>query len=372
MAHSCAPSPLDLPPHRAAQVAGLHYVCDRQPGIRRQKWGRGFTYYDVNGERITDPDPRDRIRALKIPPAWTQVWICPSPLGHLQATGRDAKGRKQYRYHQHWRRIRTQAKFDRVVIFGERLPRLRQQVQRDLTQPRLSRVQVIATVVHLLEITLIRIGNEAYAQTNQSFGLTTLRDRHLALAQSAIRFQFCGKSGVEHDIEIQDAALAKILRHCQELPGHVLFQYRDAQGQCQRVESGDVNAYLQQVMGEGFSAKDFRTWFGTVRAVEALWEQEDCGTAKTADDRDQRIRIAIQQTAQQLGNRPATCKKYYIHPEIWNLYRQGTLLRVLDQFLSDSSSGLSPCEQAIITLLSPRSSSTALSVSNEQCNPQAA
>ena len=378
-------------PRQVAHQAGLRYVSDRQPGLRRQRWGRGFTYFDSTGNRITHPKERARLKALKIPPAWEEVWICPSPKGHLQATGRDSRGRKQYRYHPEWQQIRNLNKFERMIDFGRALPRLRQQLHQHLSDQKpglaLSRRRVLATVVRLLEQTLIRVGNETYARRNQSFGLTTLRQRHVDLEESTIRFSFCGKSGVEHEIELENARLAKILRRCQELPGQELFQYLDAAGERHSIDSGDVNEYLREVMGDCFSAKDFRTWFGTVYAAEALVAIAQAGQATQATQAlssketegsaetprsmpnhsapnhsapnhlapnhsvsdhsmlEQQIREAVVQTAAHLGNRPATCRKYYIHPTVFELYRQGRLLEQFSASHQPSPQKTEPHEQ---------------------------
>ncbi len=351
-------APLQL--RQSARFAGLHYVQDSQPGIKRQRWGRGFTYFDADGQRITDETERDRLKAIKIPPGWTDVWICANPKGHLLATGRDARGRKQYLYHPDWRRLRSQAKYNRMLAFGKKLPQLRKAVRDDINQPGFCRTKIIAIVVQLLEKTLIRIGNEAYAQENQSFGLTTLRDRHVSVHDQHIRFQFPGKSGVDHDIRITHAQLAKTIKRCQELPGHELFQYRDDEGVLQSVDSGDVNDYLQEIMGDRFSAKDFRTWFGTIWALESLIQQEQetpkqklSGTTEAQQElREERIRIAIQQTAEHLGNRPATCKKYYIHPYIFEAYLQGELLPKIVR-PCHSKIELQTLEQGLLMVLEP-------------------
>lgn len=311
-----------MDPLQSAQQAGLRYVTDKMPGIRRRRWGRGFTFLDVQGDRITDPQLRSRLKSLPIPPTWQEVWICPDPRGHLLATGRDARGRKQYRYHPDWNKLRSRVKFERMVPFGESLPQLRQQVKADLNQPRLTQRKVIAAVVQLLQRTLIRIGNSEYAEENGSYGLTTLCNRHVAIERGVIHFEFRGKSGVEHEITLEDNRLAKLICRCQELPGQTLFQYFDESGAIQALDSGQVNDYLHTVLGEAFTAKDFRTWFGTVRAAEWLVEQD---WQPDESQVEAQIQQAINETAKQLGNRPATCKKYYIHPHIFKIFRQGPL-----------------------------------------------
>ncbi|WP_010479359.1 DNA topoisomerase IB [Acaryochloris sp. CCMEE 5410] len=334
-------------PVQSAKAAGLRYTNDNQPGIRRQRVGKGFSYFDVEGSRIPSSPERDRIKALAIPPAWTDVWICPYPQGHLQATGRDAKGRKQYRYHPEWRRLRNQVKFDRLLPFGHALPTLRQQTAAHLQLSGMPREKVLATVVQLLEKTLIRVGNDEYARRNQSFGLTTLRDRHVDVDHSQITFEFRGKSGVEHAISIEDQRLANIIRKCQDIPGYELFQYIDADQQRQTIDSGDVNDYLQWMTGADFTAKDFRTWKGTVLAASNLIEVHDFTSQKQAE---QYVREMIKAVAQQLGNRPATCRKYYIHPGIIDTYIEEKLATLMQQKLSDLSH-LSAAEKGVLSVL---------------------
>lgn len=313
---------------KVARSVGLRYVSDNRPGVRRDSTDDGFLYLDKAGNRIEDPDELDRFKALGIPPAWTEVWICPHANGHLQATGRDAKGRKQYRYHVEWCKVRNQSKFERMARFGASLPQIREQTDRHTKQRGLGREKVLATIVQLLEKTLIRVGNNEYAEKNDSFGLTTLRDDHLEVEGSTLRFSFRGKSGVEHEIEVGDRRLAKIVKHCQDLPGQELFQYYDENGEQQVVDSRDVNAYLQEVTGEDFTAKDFRTWFGT---VYALLELQDVGPATSPTDAKKKITNAIKRAASQLGNRPATCKKYYVHPQIMEAFQTGELFPILEE-----------------------------------------
>jgi DNA topoisomerase I len=338
-------------PVKSAKVAGLRYVSDTSPGIRRQARGQGFSYLGVDGQIIQDPAERQRIEALVIPPAWTDVWICPLPNGHLQATGRDEKGRKQYRYHPLWNEIRGQTKYDRILLFGEALPLIREQVEQDLRLPGLPRQKVLATIVRLLETTFIRVGNKEYARTNQSFGLTTLRDQHVKISGSTLRFQFRGKSGQDHRIDLQDRHLAKIVKQCRDIPGYELFQYLDENGQRQTVDSGDVNAYLREITQQEFTAKDFRTWGGTVLAAMTL---NELGPCQSESESKKNIVQAVKEVARCLGNRPATCRKYYIHPGVLDSYLDGTLLDKLQEQLEqtkESSNGLNCEETAMMAIL---------------------
>ncbi|KPA91209.1 topoisomerase IB [Pseudomonas asplenii] len=299
----------------------LHYVDDTQPGIRRRKWRKRFAYFNAEGERIRDPQEIRRLDALAVPPAYTDVWICADPQGHLQATGRDARGRKQYRYHPRWREIRDQDKYARLLAFGKALPKLRQQLQTILAKPGFNRDKVMATVISLLDTTLIRIGNSRYARENRSYGLTTLRNRHVAINGSAIVFQFRGKSGVEHRVTVRDRRLATVLKRCLELPGQHLFQYLDENGERHVVSSSDVNASLQELTGADFTAKDFRTWAGSAMALTVLrelhWEPE--AEAK------RQIVETVKSVARQLGNTPAVCRKCYIHPGVLEAFVLGEL-----------------------------------------------
>jgi DNA topoisomerase I len=294
---------------RLRDPAGLLYVNDDDPGISRRRRGRGFSYHAPDGARLTDRAALDRIRALAVPPAWTDAWICPSPRGHIQATGRDARGRKQYRYHALWRQVRDEAKYERSIAFGEALPRLRRRVERDLRSRGLERRKVVAAVVRLLDTTLMRVGNEEYARQNRSYGLTTLRDQHGRVRGSELRFSFKGKAGKRHEVSLRDRRLARIVRHCQELPGQRLFQYRDDEGNPQPIDSDDVNDYLRDALGDGFSARDFRTWAGTVLAYRCL-RVADAGADK------RRLSNAVTQVARWLGNTPAVCRSAYIHPAV--------------------------------------------------------
>jgi DNA topoisomerase-1 len=304
------------------RAAHLTYVSDLDPGIRRTKAGNGFNYIDPQGRPVTGEPTLDRIRELAIPPAWTDVWIAPTERAHIQDTGRDARGRKQYRYHTRWREVRDAHKYDRLIAFGHALPRLRRQVQRDLARRGLPREKVLAAAIRVMEITLIRVGNEEYAKTNKSFGLTTLRNRHARISSGAATFEFRGKSGKVHTARFSDRRLARILRACQDLPGQRLFQYLDDEGQRHAVESADVNDYLRDAMGEDFSAKDFRTWAGTLAAVRALATlppSEADGEAK------KNVVACVKAVAGVLGNTPAVCRAAYIHPAVLEAYESGAL-----------------------------------------------
>ncbi|WP_088893642.1 DNA topoisomerase IB [Leptolyngbya ohadii] len=331
-----AEAPSIANPIESAKAVGLRYVNDTIPGIRRHKSGDDFVYVGTDGKPIRDPEELERFKALIIPPAWTDVWICPLPDGHLQATGRDAKGRKQYRYHADWRKIRSQNKFDRMVRFAQALPIIREQTDRHLRMPGLAREKVLATVVQLLEKTLIRVGNEEYAQTNESFGLTTLRDDHIEVTSTKIVFHFRGKSGVEHEIELGDRRLARVVKSCRDVPGQELFQYIDENGERQTIDSKDVNDYIHEITQENFTAKDFRTWMGTVHALQEL---HAIGLFTSQTQAKKNVTEAIKNTAKRLGNRPATCRKYYIHPNILDAY--------LEEKLFDLTQALIELEEAI-------------------------
>jgi DNA topoisomerase-1 len=339
-------------PAESAKEAGLQYVTDTRPGIRRRRSGRGFTYRTPDGTLMRDQQELHRIKALGIPPAWTDVWICTVSEGHLQATGRDAKGRKQYRYHPHWRARRDQTKYAQMCAFGEALPVIRLQVEHDLSLPGLPQAKVLATVLRLLEITLIRVGNESYARVNHSFGLTTLRDRHVDFTGATLRFRFRGKSDKEHLIAVHDRRLARIVRHCHDLPGQELFQYIDDESQPRTVDSADVNAYLRQITAQDFTTKDFRTWAGSVLAVEAL---QACGTCESLTQRRLNLVQVIKAVASRLGNTPAICRKCYVNPVIINAYMEGSLLRTLQTILDHDQThplqGLSPQEWVTLRFL---------------------
>ncbi len=302
------------------RVAGLCYVNDGMPGIRRVSAGKGFRFVGVNGRPIEDESELRRIRALVIPPAWTDVWICPRRNGHIQATGHDARGRKQYRYHPEWRKARDETKYTRMMAFGRALPSIRCQVETDLARPGLSRPTVLALVVHLLEITCIRVGNEEYARTNRSFGLTTFCDHHADFSDGKAIFSFHGKSGVKHSIDVRDRRLAKLIKRCQDLPGQQLFQYEE-DGEVRDIDSADVNAYLQEISGQDFTAKDFRTWAGTVHAALEL---QKLGAAPSITHAKRHVVRAVEKVAHKLGNTKTVCRKSYIHPSIIEAYMDGT------------------------------------------------
>jgi DNA topoisomerase I len=305
----------------SAKSAGLRYVSDGAPGISRRRAGKGFIYITLDGNLIRDAAELRRIKVLAIPPAWREVWICSLANGHLQATGRDAKGRKQHRYHPRWREIRDHNKYEKLLAFARKLPAIRRQVKRDLGLPGLPRGKVLATVVRLLETGMIRVGNEEYARQNHSFGLSTLRNRHVNVAGPQIRFEFRGKSGVRHAFDLRDRRLARIIKQCRELPGQELFQYIDENGERCAIGSADVNEYLRAAAGDDFSSKDFRTWAGTMLAVRSLRElYVNSGKATKKD-----IARAIESVAKQLGNTVAVCRKCYIHPAVLDAYRAGAL-----------------------------------------------
>lgn len=299
----------------AAREAGLRYVDDRQPGIARRRRGRHFAYVYPDGRPVRDEREVRRIRALAIPPAYTNVWISPIANGHVQATARDARGRKQYRYHKRWSEVRDEAKYHRLVAFGRALPAVRAAVAKDLGAAELSRRKVLAAIVAILDTTGVRVGNEEYAAANGSFGLTTLRTRHVSLNGSQVRLRFRGKTGREHRITLDDRRLARIVKRCRDLPGEELFTYVDDAGAINAIGSDDVNAYIREIAGDEFSAKDFRTWIGTVECIAGLTEPaEDDGDAK------QRIVAALARVAERLGNTPAVCRKAYVHPAVLETY----------------------------------------------------
>jgi DNA topoisomerase-1 len=310
----------------AAVPEGLSYCNDEQPGIRRTVTAKGFGYRDARGRPVKDERVMARIHALAIPPAWTEVWICPRANGHIQAIGRDAKGRKQYRYHPDWTAHAAIDKFDRLPEFARALPKLRRRVETDLARRGSSREKVLATAVRLLELTLIRVGNAQYAKQNRSYGLTTLHKRHLEVGGTALTFAFKGKSGVEHEVRVRDRRLARVVRSLQELPGQQLFKYRDADGMLCPVTSDDVNAYIRAAMGEEFSAKDFRTWAGTVSAARALREMEP--PSSPADAR-RKITVCVKAVAGLLGNTPTVCRTSYVHPAVFELFESGRIGKAL-------------------------------------------
>ncbi|HEY2934462.1 MAG TPA: DNA topoisomerase IB [Acidobacteriota bacterium] len=350
-------SPISLvtDPVESAQAAGLRYVTDDKPGISRKRAGKGFQFFLPGGRALRDDNEVKRIKALAIPPAWKDVWICPSAQGHLQATGRDARGRKQYKYHPRWRKVRDNTKYDRLIAFSGVLPRIRERVQKDLALQGLPRAKVLATVVRLLETTLIRVGNEEYARENRSFGLTTMRDQHVDISGGTMVFRFRGKGGKQHSIKLNDRRLAKIVKRCQEIPGYELFQYMNEEQQPQSIGSADVNEYLRQIAGEEFTAKDFRTWAGTVLAAMALRELQAFDSQAQAK---KNLLRAIERVAEKLGNTPSICRKCYIHPAVIDSYLDGSLLETLKQRaeeeISRSLPGLEPEEAAVVGILQQR------------------
>ncbi|TNC13630.1 DNA topoisomerase IB [Methylobacterium terricola] len=353
MAESAAEDRVDT--RDAAREAGLRYVSDEEAGIRRKRNGRGFTYVDATGARIRDEGTLARIKALAIPPAYTDVWICRHANGHIQATGRDARGRKQYRYHPEFRQARESTKFAHMMSFAEVLPGLRATVEAHMGRRGLPREKVLATVVHLLETTLIRVGNDDYAKQNKSYGLTTLRDPHVRIDGKELRFRFKGKSNKVWELAVHDRRVAKIVKACQDLPGQELFQYLDEDGVQRDVTSADVNAYLREITGRDITAKDFRTWSGTVLAAMALREFETFDTQAVAK---RNVRAAIERVAERLGNTPTICRKCYVHPEILGCYLEGELLiqvkEEVQAALRENIARLRPEETAVLGLLQGR------------------
>jgi DNA topoisomerase-1 len=346
-------SPME--PVSVARQAGLRYVTDRAPGIRRHPCDDGFAYHDSAGREVTSPVTLERVRKLAIPPAWREVWICGTANGHLQATGIDARGRKQYRYHAKWREARDETKYHRMIAFGQALPSIRARVEQDLGRRGLPREKIIATIVRLLETTLIRIGNAEYARENASFGLTTLRNRHVKVEGARVHFDFRAKSGKLRRLDLNDRRLARIVKACRDLPGQELFQYLDEEGERRGVTSDDVNAYLREAAGGPFTAKDFRTWAGTVLAAMALAEFESFESDSVAK---RNIARAIEQVASRLGNTASICRKCYVHPEILGAYLEGALaegFRPDEAVISPiDSRGLSPEEMAVLAFLERR------------------
>jgi DNA topoisomerase-1 len=344
----------------SAHAAGLCYVTDAAPGIRRRRRGRGLVYVGPDGNPVTDPAELERIRRLAIPPAWTDVWICALANGHLQVTARDARGRKQYRYHARYREVRDETKFGRMIAFSEILHLIRERVERDISLPELSRDKVLATVVWLLERTLIRVGSDEYARDNGSFGLTTLRRRHVAVSGAKLRFEFRGKSGVPHSVAITDRRISRIVQRCQELPGQELFQYLGPDGRRQSVAADDINEYLRRITGRDVTAKDFRTWAGTMLAAAALRE---IGTGRTQKEIKANIVRAIDRVAKRLGNTRAVCRKYYVHPAVIEAYTEGFVLPPLPaaepgeagRRAAESGPALRRDEVAVVELLRARS-----------------
>jgi DNA topoisomerase I len=352
-----------------AEEAGLRYVSDDQPGYTRKAKGDDFEYFDAEGKPIRDEQRLLRIKRLAIPPAYTDVWICPSANGHIQATGRDARGRKQYRYHERWRAARDEDKYDRMVLFGEALPKVRKRVEADLALPGLRQNKVLAAVVQLLQRTFIRVGNEEYARDNKSFGLTTMKDRHVDVNGSKLRFRFQGKSGIKHDVDIQDRRIAKIVAKVQDLPGQNLFQYLDDDGEARDITSQDVNDYLREIAGEDFTAKDFRTWAGTVLAAIAL---NAAGAFETKKQAKANIKNAIGAVAKILGNTPAICQKCYIDPVVLESYLDGDIIeglkRKTDEALESEAVDLRVSEVAVLKFLQAKLAKKARQINAERTN----
>jgi len=348
-------SQVQMDPEMSAQLARLRYVSDTEPGISRVRRGKGFSYVGPDGQRVTDERTLDRIRSLAIPPAWTDVWICTTSRGHLQATGRDEKNRKQYRYHPRWHEVRDEVKYHRIIAFGQALPAIRARTNADLRKRGLSREKVLATVVQLLEGTLIRVGNETYARENRSYGLTTLRNRHVDVDGTEISFEFNGKSGKKHSVGVRDRKLARVVAQLKDLPGQELFQYLDEDGARHSISSEDVNDYLQEITGEEFTAKDFRTWAGTVLAARAL---EEIGAFDDEAEAKTNVVRAVESVAKQLGNTPAICRKCYVHPTVIEAYLDGSMVETLksraEDLLSSSLSDLPPEEAAVLAFLQQR------------------
>jgi len=341
---------LPTPELEHARSAGLRYVDDRTPGYRRERTRAGFEYVDRHGQRITDEDELTRIRSLAIPPAYEDVWICPYAHGHMQATARDAKGRKQYRYHKRWREVRDANKYEATMAFARALPRLRERVERDFAKTDMSRDNVLATVVRMLETTLVRVGNETYARDNDSYGLTTLRARHVRVEPGAkrVRLKFRGKSGVDHAVTIDDRRLARAVKRCRDLPGEVLFSYLDGAGEPIPVHSEDVNTYLREATGGDFSAKDFRTWAATVSCATVLAAM---GEAATQAEAKSNVVAALVATSKRLGNTPAVCRKAYVHPAIIEHYLDEHRLDLPKPRLSKATTGLHDDERRVLAFL---------------------
>ena len=342
-------------PRDAAETAGLLYVSDEEPGIRRKKSGKGFTFLKPDGSKVSDKATLERIKSLAIPPAYTDVWICVKANGHIQATGRDAKGRKQYRYHPTFREVRESTKYEHMLEFARGLPAIRKTIDEHMSLRGLPREKVLATVVHLLENTLIRVGNADYVKQNKSYGLTTLRDPHVKVEGGELRFQFKGKSGKTWKLQVKDRRIARIVKACQDLPGQDLFQYLDENGAQQSITSADVNAYLKEITGRDITAKDFRTWAGTVLAALALKEFEEFDSEAKAK---KNIRAAIEKVSGRLGNTPSICRKCYVHPEVFSSYMDGELLleikEEIETELREDLPSLKPEEAAVLTLLQER------------------
>ena len=342
-------------PAESAKAAGLRYVSDAKPGIRREKAGESFRYRDAAGKLIRDKDVLGRIKSLVIPPAWVDVWICPLANGHLQATGRDARGRKQSRYHPKWRQVRDETKYERMTQFAAALPGIRERVTADLALPGLPKEKVLAAIVQLMETTHIRVGNEEYARTNKSYGLTTMRNKHAEVHGAKVTFSFQGKSRVQHTVNLEDRKLARIIKRCEELPGYELFQYVGEDGEPHSVDSSDVNEYLREITGQHFTAKDFRTWAGSVLACGLLSE---AGAFETQTEAKKNVVQAIASVAKELGNTPSVCRKCYVHPAVLEAYLEGVtakeVKRKLDEEIAEHAAALRREEIALVELLKQR------------------
>jgi DNA topoisomerase I len=342
---------ISINPKDTAVLAGLKYISDEQPGITRQRRGKGFIYLNSNGEQVVNEKIISRIKSLVIPPAWKDVWICPASNGHIQVTGRDIRGRKQYIYHPEWDEIRNQTKFFRMSLFGKILPSIRKRVDEDLDKKGFPREKILALIINLLEKTYIRVGSEEYARTNESYGLTTLRNKHISVNGSEIKFLFKGKSGKVWQVSYKDKRIARIVKQCQELPGYDVFRYKDAEGKLQTVDSGEVNQYLREITGEDFTAKDFRTWNGSVIAATELYA---LGPAFGVKEEKRKIVQAIKKVSRELINTPSICRKYYIHPDILTSYSDGSLFKIMEKHLKKNHTtgySLTPEEKTVLEVL---------------------
>lgn len=356
--HQRTVDPLAEPPapRESAQAAGLRYVTDVKPGIRRFRCGKGFRYTAPGGAPVNDEGTLARIKSLAIPPAWTGVWICTSPNGHLQATGRDARGRKQSRYHPRWREVRDETKYERMVQFAQALPAVRERVKKDLALAGLPREKVLATIVSVMEQTHIRVGNQEYAKENGSYGLTTLRNKHVEVMGSKVIFSFQGKSRVHHTVSLEDRRLARIIKQCEDLPGYELFQYVDEDGEPHSIDSSDVNEYLREITGQYFTAKDFRTWAGSVLACDLL---RDMGSFENASQAKKNVVAAMKAVANKLGNTPAVCRKCYVHPAVLEAYLGGISIEEakaeIEEEIGEHVKTLRKEERTLVKLLQQRS-----------------
>lgn len=338
-------------PKTTAKAIGLRYVADSTPGYTRKKSGKGWSYYNADGQLVKDKELIRRFNSLVIPPAYTNVWISPYDNGHLQFTGTDAAGRKQYRYHSGWNKIRNQSKYHRLQTFAAHLPQIRERVDKDLSRPHLDHDKVVALVVRLMELTSIRVGNEAYKKLYGSFGLTTLQNRHVKIDGTKLNFEFKGKKGVFHKVSLQSRKLARLVKQCRDIPGKDLFQYYNNEGQHCAIGSGDVNHYLHEVTGEDFTAKDFRTWAGSVSALYAF---KEAGEFSTITECKKKIVSVLDEVAINLGNTRTVCKKYYVHPTVIKSYEEGTIftyVNALDDDRDISAAGLNKAERALLDLL---------------------